>query len=53
MRADRVGDVGRRKVRVVLLRHPRSAWPSCSAMTPIGNALHGEGRAVRVAEHME
>ena len=36
MRADRVGDVGRRKVRVVLLRHPRSAWPSCSAMTPIG-----------------
>jgi hypothetical protein len=36
MSADRVGDIAGRKVRVVLLRHRVSAWPSCSAITPIG-----------------
>jgi hypothetical protein len=35
MRADRVGDVGRRKVRVVLLRHPRVGVAKLFA-TPIG-----------------
>ena len=52
MRADRVGDVGRRKVRVVLLRHPRSA-AKLFGDDAHRYALHGEGRAVRVAEHME
>jgi hypothetical protein len=36
MSADRVGDLAGRKVRVVLLRHRVSAWPSCSAITLIG-----------------
>ena len=53
MRADRVGDVGRRKVRVVLLRHPRVGVAKLFGDDAHRYALHGEGRAVRVAEHME
>jgi len=36
MGADHVRDIGRRQVGIVLFGHAVSAWPSCSAITPIG-----------------
>ena len=53
MRADRVGDVGRRKVRIVLFRHARVGMAKLFGNDAHRNTLHGECRAVGMAKHME
>ena len=53
MRADRVRDIGRCKVRIVLFRHPRVGMAELLGNDAHRNAAHGKRRAVRVAKHME
>ena len=53
MRADRVGDVARRQVRIVLFGHPRVGMAKLFGDDAHRNAAHGERRAMSMPKHME
>ena len=53
MSADRVGDVRRRQMRVVLFGHPRIGMTKLLGDDAHRHASHGERRPISVAEHME
>src|SRR5262245_38767158 len=53
MRTDRVGDIARSKMGIMLFGHPRIGVPELCSNDAHRYASHGERRPVRMAENME
>src|SRR5436190_16658868 len=53
MRANGIGDVARRQMRVMFFSHPRIAMAELRRDDPHRNATHRQQRSMRVSQNME